>query len=104
MQNRAKTGGILSIIAGILGFFWLLIFIGIAVVMLTMPDEFSGFYDAAAMPEGFFYIIAVVYIIMGIVYALIGVLAIVGGVFALKKKRWGWALAGAIGGTITFFP
>jgi hypothetical protein len=32
------------------------------------------------------------------------VLAIVGGAFALKKRHWPLALAGAIAGTITFFP
>jgi hypothetical protein len=53
MQNRAKTGGILSIIAGIFGFFWLVVFIGIAAVMLIMPDELSGYYDTAALPGRF---------------------------------------------------
>jgi hypothetical protein len=103
MQNHAKTGGILSIIAGAFGVLGLFGFIFIAAVMLLMPGDFSGFYDRAAMPEGFFTILAVFYIVMGIFHALAGALAIVGGVFALKRKHWGWALAGAIGGTITFF-
>jgi hypothetical protein len=36
--------------------------------------------------------------------ALIGALGIVGGVYAIKKKHWALALAGAIAGTVTFFP
>jgi hypothetical protein len=46
----------------------------------------------------------IIYGVMGIGLALLGVLAIIGGVFALKRKHWGWALAGAIASTITFFP
>ena len=46
----------------------------------------------------------VFYSAIGLFYALVGVLGIVGGVFALKKNRWSLALAGAIAGTVTFFP
>ena len=106
MQNHAKTGGILSIVAGAFGVLSLVFFIGIAAVMMFMPGEFgSGFYyDGSMGPRAMFTIMAVIYIIMGIFYALVGALAIVGGVFALKKKYWGWALAGAIGGTMVFLP
>jgi len=34
--------------------------------------------------------------VMSIPFALFGILAIVGGIFALRKKIWGLALAGAI--------
>jgi hypothetical protein len=102
MQNHAKTGGILSIIAGAFGVLGLFGFILVAAVMLLMPDNFSGFYDRYAIPEGFLTMLVVFYIVLGIFHALAGALAIVGGVFALKRKHWGWALAGAIGGTITF--
>jgi hypothetical protein len=103
MQNHAKTGGILSIIAGAFGVLGGLFgFILIAAVMLIMPDNFSGFYDRAAMPERFLTLLAVFYIVMGIFHALVGVLAIIGGVFALKQKHWAWALAGAIVGNLLF--
>ena len=46
----------------------------------------------------------VFYAAIGLLFALVGVLGIVGGIFAIKKKRWGLALAGAIAGTVTFFP
>jgi len=54
-----------------------------------------------ATPEEVFTILAVFYSVIGIVLALLG---IIGGAFALKKKHWGVALAGAIAGVITFFP
>jgi hypothetical protein len=102
MQNHAKTGGILSIIAGAFGVLGLFGFILVAAVMLLMPDSFSGFYDRYAMPEGFLTMLAVFYIFMGIFHVLAGALAIAGGVFALKQKRWAWALAGAIAGNLLF--
>ncbi len=55
-------------------------------------------------PSEFLTIMTIFYAIIGLFFVLIGVLGIVGGVFALKKKRWGVALAGAIAGTVTFFP
>jgi hypothetical protein len=36
--------------------------------------------------------------------AVLGALAIAGGVFALKKKYWAVAIAGAAAGTILFYP
>jgi hypothetical protein len=104
-QNHAKTGGILSIVAGAFGVLSLTGCICAAAVMMLMPGGFGhDFYYNATMPEGFFAIMAAMYIIMGIFSALVGALAIVGGVFALKKKYWGWALAGSIGATMAFFP
>jgi hypothetical protein len=55
-------------------------------------------------PQEFFTVMMIVYAAIGLFFALVGALAVVGGIFALKKKRWGLALAGAIAGTITFFP
>ena len=103
MTNNAKVGGVLSIVAGAFGVLWLLFFIAIGVVMLLIPGGFDGgrFFNGTT-PAGFFAVMAAIYIIIGIFYALVGVLAIVGGVFALRKRHWGWALAGAIGGTIVF--
>jgi len=44
-------------------------------------------------------LVAIVY-----VAAILGILATVGGICALRRKRWGWALAGAVGGVLPFFP
>jgi hypothetical protein len=72
--------------------------------MLVIPRGFGNNYYNGNTPEGFFAVMAAIYILIGIFYALVGALAIVGGVFALRKKHWAWALAGAIGATIVFLP
>ena len=103
MEDNAKVGGILSIVSGSFGvigsgfiIFWILTFNW----MLTVPREPM----APEFSHEFFQFIAIVYGAMGLILVLIGALGIVGGAFALKKKHWPLALAGAIAGTITFFP
>ena len=39
-----------------------------------------------------------------IVLAVLAVLALVGGICALRRRGWGWALAGAIAAILPFFP
>ena len=104
MKNNAKIGGVLSIVSGAFGFLGSLGCICAAVAMLLTPTVTKNFYYGYTGKENYFTILAVVYIVMGIICALVGALAIAGGVCALKKKRWGWALAGAIGGMLAFFP
>ncbi len=102
MQKNAKVGGILSIMAGAFGVFWLLAVIFVMVVMVfAFEDSYSYGYDSQ---DEVFVFVMVIYGIMGLLAAAVGVLAIVGGVFALRKKYWGWALAGAIAGALAFFP
>ena len=43
------------------------------------------------------------YSALSVYYIALGALAIVGGTFAIKKIRWGWALAGAIAASMSFF-
>jgi hypothetical protein len=105
MANNAKVGGILSIVAGGLGLLGMLMVVALAIFFAVMPglfaEDFNAEFNGGGMtPETMFIILAVIYGVMGLVGALIGALAIVGGVFALKKKYWGWALAGAIGGNL----
>jgi len=104
MKNNAKVGGILSIVAGgwsILYMFGLILF---AIILLVMRRFDNGYYGGGPRQEWFFVIIAVIYFIWGICCGLLGALAIVGGVLALRKRHWGWALAGSIASAITFFP
>ena len=67
--KRPAIGGVLSIIAGVIG-----LMIGI-----TNPGS----------PLGWF-------------AALVGIVAIVGGVYAIKRRLWGFALAGAICSLVAF--
>jgi hypothetical protein len=105
MGNNAKVGGILSIVSGAFGFLALGYFVFIIWMfnfMFTMPQPYGPM--TPELPQEFFQIMAIFYGAMGLIMALIGALGIVGGVYALKKKHWGLALAGAIAGSVTFFP
>ncbi len=104
MQNHAKVGGILSIVSGGFGLLWLLGFVLVIMVMWGLTDP--GYYDYryGATPDSFLVVMMVFYGIAGLVILILGALAIVGGIFALRRNIWGLALAGAIAGTLVFFP
>ena len=102
MQNNARVGGILSIVAGAFGVLWVLGVIFIIIISLVVFSD-PNYYDTAPSTD-FYLFIVLFYGCIGIFFFILGVLAIVGGVFALRKKVWGLALTGAIAGTITFFP
>jgi nitrate reductase gamma subunit len=103
MQNYAKVGGILSIVSGAFGVLWL-----VGAIVLIIATSFSytdtGYYYDYVVSDSFYIFFFIVLIVVGLFNMIVGILAIIGGAFALKKKVWGLALAGAIAGTITFFP
>lgn len=103
MNNRGLIAGILTIISGAFGF------VGLGYMLLMiymMRDIFSAlaFGGGLGMMAGIFKIFAAFYLVIGICSALLGILGICGGILALRRKHWGFALAGAIAGAITFFP
>lgn len=103
-SNNARIGGVLSIVAGGFGILYMFAMIILGILMMGLAfDDTSWRYDSfnGIDPRNF---MLAIWAFLGFFYAVIGALAIVGGVFALKKKYWGLALAGAIAGTITFFP
>jgi hypothetical protein len=83
------TSGILDIICGavnvIMGF---AVLIGGSFFTAFMPMMNSYGSGGAAF--------AIVLALTGIVIIAVGAVAIVGGIFALRRKMWGMALAGAI--------
>ena len=106
MSNNAKVGGILSIVAGAIGALWaavvLFFVLLISVAAVSGPSYDSRYYAA---PPGDAVALFVVFVVgFGVLFAAVPVLAIVGGVFALKRKHWGWALAGAIASVFIFLP
>ena len=105
MGKNAKVGGILSIVSGVFGIlggcFYILMIFFINFMMTSVPPQQPM---EPELPVDFFQFMAILYGGIGLILALIGVLAIVGGAFALKRKNWGLALAGAIAGTVVFFP
>ena len=102
-MNKSKIAGILSIISGVFGFLglaWMLFSMYMVGTVFNQPS----IYGATTLPPEFLTIMVIFYSVFGLFLALLGVLGIVGGVFAIKKKRWAIALAGAIAAAITFFP
>jgi hypothetical protein len=101
MTNHARVGGILTIVAGAFGILGGLgVFLGVLIIRLVSSTPYIPF--GSLFPAQIFSIIMAFYAVWGIFIGLLGVLGIVGGVFALRKKNWGLALAGAIAGNLTF--
>lgn len=105
MNKYAVIGGVLSIVSGALG-----ILSGLAMVafgiffkwLMMFGDSYS--YDAGMTAEQVGTLLGVFYGVTGGFWVLFGVLALVGGIYAVRKKLWGLALAGAIGSVLTCFP
>ena len=91
---KATVAGILSIISGTISSLYVIVFI-IAIYVINTQQLLSKI----VIPEDLPIAVPVMNIMMIsflIVAIDIAVSSIVGGVFALKRKRWGWALAGSI--------
>ena len=92
---KPTTAGILSVIAGAFG-----VIGGIVVLALgTVAGGILGLFGAFGLPE----LSSIILPAMGgIVVALaafplaLGIVAIIGGVYAMRRQKWGLALAGAI--------
>ena len=102
MQNKSQVGGVLTIISGVFGLIEFLGMIGMTIFLsyiFTSPtfNVRPGSHESLRMVQ-------LVYGIMAFVLLVLGVVAIVGGIYAMKKRLWGMALAGAICGILTFLP
>jgi len=102
-MQKATVGGILSIVSGALGVLGGLILLMIALAGTSFFNS-RVFYDVTVADERVFHFVVAIYAVMGIIGLIVGALAIVGGVFSIQRKRWGWALAGAIASVFAFFP
>ncbi len=105
MQNKwAVVGGILSIVSGAFGILsgLVLVFVGIFFREIILLGDISAASDLSL--EEISTIITVMYGATGMGFVLLGVLALIGGIFAIRRKLWGLALAGAIAAVLIFFP
>ncbi len=86
---RPTTGGILCIIAGVIN-----ILLGLAVaVVLAGAGVLLGMELVALPPE----LAGTSWLgVLGVPLVVLGIVSIVGGAHALKRRLWGFALAGAI--------
>jgi hypothetical protein len=96
-----RAGGILSIIAGVY-----LIVVGVSVAVRLMlasvisPDGVRYFWQLYKVGSPFFPFIyywpSYLWVIIGGCVGILGIVAIVGGISAIRRKRFGLSLAGAI--------
>ncbi len=90
----STVGGILSIVAGAfnaLGAIWIG-FLLVATANWTFPYDYIRPYDLPFAAS-----IVSVILALSLVACILGaVFPVIGGVFALQRRHWGWALAGAI--------
>lgn len=87
-----KVAGILDIVAGALGIIisFVLALVGALFPYLATSDP-AEFHDFPAQLFAIWMIGWAVFLIVA------GILAIVGGIYALRREKWGLALAGSIG-------
>jgi len=97
-MQKGTVGGVLTIVSSVLGALGSIFFLAMPYLMSTL-DDFSGTYDTEAID-----FVGGLYAAIGIIGLLLGALGIVGGIFAVNRKTWGLALAGAIASSILFFP
>lgn len=93
---KPQTAGILTIIGGLVG---LLASFGI-LIAITALGTIGNWTNEWVVNGDVFTAISILCVI-GIPMFFCGVVALIGGIFALQKKYWGVALAGAIA---AFFP
>jgi hypothetical protein len=103
-KKWSLVGGIMSIVSGGFGILGGLVFMVIGVLFAFVMRLADNVSTSGLTAQQFGAIFGLIYGGMGFFLLLFGILALVGGIFAVRKKRWGLALAGAIGGTLSFFP
>ncbi len=106
---KPTTAGILTIISGSMN---IAVGIGVLIVGLgvgtlgamdwsTWIDKWAGAYGPGTMDihsiiTAILGVSSAILITIGIVLLVFGIIALVGGISAIKRKRWGLALAGSI--------
>ncbi|MCL2150076.1 MAG: hypothetical protein FWH51_04000 [Dehalococcoidia bacterium] len=87
------ASGVLNIVSGILGIFSSLVLLIVAAVFQYIykshPISIEG--DPEVFP-----LVASIFVFVGLVIIIPCIVSVVGGICSLKRKRWGWALAGSI--------
>jgi hypothetical protein len=92
-KTRLSTvAGILDIVAGSFGLVGVFVLTVVMIILANDPDR-----RAADEVDPI-----VVLLAMAVPLAILGVLAIVGGIYALRRRNWGMALAGAIAASLPF--
>lgn len=95
---KPVVAGVLDIIEGVFGVLGCIGFIIISIVFSLNANQ-PGFtdYDLDPLTASS---AATLFLVIAIILAIMSVLAIVGGIFAVRRKKWGFALAGSIAAAI----
>jgi hypothetical protein len=97
-MQKASVGGVLGIVASVLGMLGSLFFFALPVLMES-SGELGDTYEDAMLE-----FIMAFYVILGIIGLILGIVGIVGGAFAIRRRVFGLALAGAIISSVLFYP
>jgi hypothetical protein len=102
-DNKHVIGGILSIVCGSIGILGLfgIIFV---IILLRFTLNQVQMQQIPGLQFDFNTLITIIYGAAGLFSLVLGILGIIGGVAALRRLHWGLALAGAVSGTLVFFP
>ena len=97
---KCTVAGILNIIAGVLS---LIGFIGVVVAISVVGSPLVWRFAPEVLPS-MLGIVQVFLIIMAVFTAVASVLPFLSGIYALKRKRWGLALAGSVAAIFGIAP
>jgi len=86
---KALAGGVLSIIAGTLG-------VAAGLLLLVLGGTLSGVLAALGVPDLLYLVPFPVFGGFTVPLFILGSVAIVGGAYAVRRRNWPLALAGAI--------
>jgi hypothetical protein len=101
---KPTTAGVLNIISGVWGIaagILIMVFSGF-VGMMGASDwsglmrQWGGGVEIPGFLSGIWGSLGTIALVVGILALVFGVIALVGGINALRRRRWGLALAGAI--------
>ena len=91
-SSKPVTGGILTLLSAALAIFGALNY---AIGFFNQPGIGKG--DIPPFVPSIIFGVPLISIV-------IGILAVVGGILAMRRKRWKWALTGAIAGALSLLP
>ena len=89
--------GVINIISGVLTLIGFCIFFSISIAISVSVFKLNGCDLDVDFFSGILFLISIFLLVLGI-------LSVFGGICALKRRKWGWALASSIGAFIIEFP
>ena len=90
--RRPINGGILTLLSG-------------AMAIFGAMNYAVGFFDSPGIGKGDIppFVPSIIFGVP-LMSIVIGIVAVIGGILAMRRKRWKWALTGAIAGALSLLP